>query len=128
MLHLRQQEARLAAEAAERRSALLADASHLLSSSLDSSTTLSTLARFLVPQLADFCAISLTRGDDTLEVLGSAHVDAKKEELILRAMGLWRVSPTASDPLTRALETGESTLVPSIEDWMIDELAGSEDV
>ena len=128
MLHLRQQEARLAAEAAERRSALLAEASHLLSGSLDSSTTLSTLARFLVPQLADFCAISLVRPDETLEVLGSAHVDAKKEELILRAMGLWRSDAGATDPLSRALRAGESTLVPTIEEWMVDELAGSDEV
>ena len=128
MLHLRQQEARLAAEAAERRSALLAEASHLLSGSLDSSTTLSTLARFLVPQLADFCAISLVRPDETLEVLGSAHVDPRKEELILRAMGLWRTDADATDPLSRALRAGESTLVPVIEEWMIDELAGSEQV
>jgi signal transduction histidine kinase/CheY-like chemotaxis protein len=128
LLHLRQQEARLAAEAAERRSTLLAEASHLLSSSLDSSTTLATLARFLVPQLADFCAISLLRQDNTLEVLGSAHVDARKEELILRAMGLWRIGAGASDPLSRAIDAGESTLVPEIEEWMIAELAGSDEV
>jgi CheY-like chemotaxis protein len=58
----REQAARAAAEEATRRSAFLAEASTLLSSSLDVDATLCNLARFVVPFLGDFAVV--TRADD----------------------------------------------------------------
>jgi signal transduction histidine kinase/DNA-binding NarL/FixJ family response regulator len=63
LLHQWQREARVRAEAAERRSALLAQASHLLGASLDSTTTLSHFARLLVPAYADACTVLLPDGE-----------------------------------------------------------------
>ncbi len=54
-----EQAARAAAEASKRRSAFLAEASDLLSSSLDADTTAKALARFAVPFLADLSALVL---------------------------------------------------------------------
>jgi signal transduction histidine kinase/CheY-like chemotaxis protein len=121
-LHERQREARLAAEAAERRAVLLGEASHLLGSSLDSSTTLSTLARFLVPQLADYCAISLD-GDDGHghgDVRGVAHVDPELEARL--RSGLSPRGPSAN-PLLEALQTTEGTVLEEIEDEVLAEAA-----
>lgn len=55
----REQSARQVAEKAMRRYALLAEASRLLSRSLDFDTTLSSLHRTLVPSLADGCQLVL---------------------------------------------------------------------
>ena len=55
----REQAARQAAEKAMRRSALLAEASRLLSRSLDFNATLASLHRAVVPALADACQLVL---------------------------------------------------------------------
>src|SRR5262249_7137413 len=55
----REQVARAAAEAAERRAAFLAEASVLLSSTLDYHATLSALARLAVPAIADWCVVDV---------------------------------------------------------------------
>jgi signal transduction histidine kinase len=54
-----EQAARAAAEESRRRSAFLAEASHVLSTSLDAETTAKSLSRFVVPFLADLGCIAL---------------------------------------------------------------------
>ncbi|MHB1223965.1 MAG: sensor histidine kinase [Gemmatimonadaceae bacterium] len=73
LLYRRQHDARLRAEAAEARSALLAEWSRVLASSLDSSTSLAHLPRLVVPRLADACAV-LLRQPGGLVVGGEAAV------------------------------------------------------
>lgn len=125
-LHLRQQQARVAAETAERRSRILADASHLLAGSLDSSTTLSTLARYLVPRLADYCSISLLTGEQELEASGVAHVDGELEALLRQGAQLaCEANSPGAGRLVAALLPIEPVLLPEIEDWMLEETANS---
>lgn len=57
---VREQAARAAAEESRRHSTFLAEASNLLSSSLDVETTARNITRFAVPALADLCALMLT--------------------------------------------------------------------
>ena len=57
---MREQAARAAAEESRRRSTFLAEASDLLSSSLDVDTTAKNLVRFAVPALADLSGLMLT--------------------------------------------------------------------
>jgi signal transduction histidine kinase len=120
-LHLRQHEARLEAEAAERRSSLLAEASHLLGGSLDSGTTLSTLARFVVPQLADYCAVSLVRPDGGLDVVGTAIHDPGKEPLLRKATQIASEELSDHHPIARAFRHGEVTFIPEIDAAMLEE-------
>ncbi|HYS53109.1 MAG TPA: GAF domain-containing sensor histidine kinase [Thermoanaerobaculia bacterium] len=58
--------ARAAAEKEERRAAFLATALQELTSSLDVSRTVATLARLFVPNLAEVCAIDVAEGDRSL--------------------------------------------------------------
>src|SRR3954452_19926883 len=53
----REREARAEAEAAERRARFLAEASALLDESLDYETTLQSVARLIVSQMADWCGV-----------------------------------------------------------------------
>ncbi len=71
----REQAARQVAEKAMRRYALLAEASRLLSRSLDFDTTLKGLYRTVVPALADGCQLVLY---DSNEEIWFAHVPAKE--------------------------------------------------
>ena len=61
---VREQSARAEAEAAQRRQTFLAEASHILATSLDYEATLQSLANLVVPTLADYCSIDLREADD----------------------------------------------------------------
>src|SRR5262245_59989206 len=75
--------ARQAAEREELRAAFLASAGQELTASLDLDQTVTTLARIIVPNLAEVCAIDLLEPDGTLRRAASAHRDPQKA----RALG-----------------------------------------
>jgi PAS domain S-box-containing protein len=114
----REHEARVAAESARERLAFLAEASAVLSSSLDPSTTLTSLGKLCVPTLADICFIDLVSDDGILHdevAVGSTEVrlhDA--QQLRRRRKELAGASPTSSGHL-EALG-GKGILYQSIDD------------
>jgi PAS domain S-box-containing protein len=110
----REQAARAEAENSQRRTALLAEASRVLSSSFDYQTTLAALVRLTVPTLADYCALDILVGEDSFERIGEAHVDPAKSMLI-REVGTYpRSALTASHPLIRVVSTGQPVLEAEI--------------
>jgi hypothetical protein len=104
------------AELAER---LLAQAGKELSSSLDYAQTLQRVARLAVPELADWCGVSIAGHDDVLEQVAVAHVDPEKVALA-RDYGE-RYPARLSDPAGAAevMRTGRAQLVPVITEEMI---------
>ena len=58
--------------------AFLAEASKILSSSLDTQQTLRAVAQVAVPRIGDWCAIDVLTGPRTVELLAVAHVDPGK--------------------------------------------------
>jgi signal transduction histidine kinase len=119
--------ARLAAQGAERRAALLAEASRVLGMSFDYQTTLSALTRLTVPALADYCAVDLVARDGSIERVGVAHVDAAKETLLWQLTRWVRAGFPMALPLRRALVDGESTLLPAVDDAMLASIQIDED-
>jgi len=72
------------AEARERRrKEFLAEASALLASSLDYEATIEQVARLLVPELGDACAVHLSTPQG-LQLVTIAHVDAEHQKLLER--------------------------------------------
>jgi len=120
-LYLRQRQAREAAEQGERRAAFLAEASRVLASSFDTSTTLAQLARLAVPQLADLCVVDVLDADGAYQQAGAAHVDPAKEGLI-RAVE--PCAPARPHPITRLYAAGEPVLLADIPDEIVAEIAG----
>lgn len=59
----------------------LATATDLLASSLDYETTLSTVAKLAVPEIADWCAVDVIDETGAIRRLAVAHVDPQKIEL-----------------------------------------------
>ncbi|MDQ6871578.1 MAG: PAS domain S-box protein [Gemmatimonadota bacterium] len=110
----REQAARAEAENSQKRTALLAEASRVLSSSFDYQTTLAALVRLAVPTLADYCALDILVGEDSFERIGEAHVDPTKSMLIREVATFPRGALTASHPLIRVMSTGQPVLEADI--------------
>ena len=106
----REQAARAEAENSEKRAALLAEASRVLSASFDYQTTLAALVRLAVPALADYCALDIVSADDSFERVGEAHVDPAKSALIRQVARFPRSALTANHPLIRVVTTGVPVL------------------
>jgi PAS domain S-box-containing protein len=118
-LHLiREQTARAAAEASERRAAFLADAGISLASSLDYHTTLARLVRLAVPFMADWCALDVRDEDGTVRRFEVAHADAGKEDLARQLMA-FSPDPEGEDPQARVMRTREPFLAPECNDEML---------
>jgi signal transduction histidine kinase/DNA-binding NarL/FixJ family response regulator len=105
---IREQIARAEAEAAERRSSFLAEASRVLGSSLDYEATFPTLAQLAVPVLGECCVIDILERSGEVRRVATAHVDAEKGRALA---ALARVVPQMSNtahPVIRVLRTGRT--------------------
>jgi PAS domain S-box-containing protein len=78
----REQAARATAEAAQRRSAFLAEASSVLASSLDYKATLAAVARLAVPGMADWCVVDVLDPQGKLQRLAVAHADPARLAMV----------------------------------------------
>jgi signal transduction histidine kinase/DNA-binding response OmpR family regulator len=106
--------ARAAAEEATRRASFLADASKVLSSSLDHETTLRGLLRLTVPYLADFGAISLA---DSQGQIGSTEIawgepGGQPDSAMIAPE---QIHPRLTAALQDILASGESSFVPYLD-------------
>jgi PAS domain S-box-containing protein len=110
----REQAARAEAENSQKRTALLAEASRVLSTSFDYQTTLAALVRLAVPTLADYCALDILEGENEFKRIGEAHVDPTKSSLIRKVGTFPRSALTAQHPLIRVMTTGFPVLEADI--------------
>jgi signal transduction histidine kinase len=97
----------------------LAEASHLLGSTLDYTETLRRLTRLAVPRLADWCAIFMADDHGELQPVEVAHADPTKVE---RAMEMRRQFPPNKKDRRGAYEvlrTGRSIYIREIADEML---------
>ncbi len=103
------------AEEAQRRLALLAEASTLLAS-LDSSHTLEQLARLAVTAMADWCSIAVIDEDGlSLSRVAIAHADPDKQELADRLRQSGRHDPQAPTGVSEVIRTGRPQLIPVVD-------------
>jgi signal transduction histidine kinase len=83
---LLEQSAREQAEKEAGRARFLADASAALDASLNAERTLASLAKMIVPRLADWCLIDLLEEKGVRRV-AAVHADPLKQELLLSRLG-----------------------------------------
>jgi signal transduction histidine kinase len=107
--------------AEERR--LVAEASQLLSSSLDYETTLRNVAALLVPDFADWCVIELVGEGGALCRLAIAHMDPRKVQLADELAVRFRHDPNGAFGAPRAVRTGESELASDVPAAMLEAVA-----
>jgi PAS domain S-box-containing protein len=121
-----EQVARISAESAEQENRrrletdrFLAEASRVLSSSLDFETTLRSVARLAVPRLADWCVVHIQDPKAGLRQLVVQHQDPK---LIRWARELERRYPADLDSphgIGRVFKTGDPLIYPTVTDEML---------
>lgn len=125
-LFMRRREAETAVQDSERRFAFLAEASALLSASLNYERTLTKVARLGVPTLADWCAVDVLEADGSVRRLAVAHKDAAKVALANRMRR--RYPPeNAERGLGKVLRTGRPELYAEIADEDLETLAFDEE-
>jgi signal transduction histidine kinase len=106
--------ARARAEAAQRREAFLAEASNVLSASLDYSLTLENLVRLVVPRVADWCIIDLFDDAGMSSIVNYAHRDPAREELLVRLRDNYSPAPLPELPPRHVLRYRKPTLIGNV--------------
>jgi PAS domain S-box-containing protein len=91
----------------------LADASALLSSSLDPETILRRLGEMAVPRLADWCAIDVAADSAPYKRLVVAHSDRSKIDLAMEMDRDYRATPE-EDVIAQVMRTGETAMIGSM--------------
>ncbi|HEX2188486.1 MAG TPA: ATP-binding protein [Longimicrobiaceae bacterium] len=128
VLYLGQRAARARAEAGERRARFLAEASRVLSASFDQQTTLATLARVVVPELADYCVIDAEGPDGETVRIGAAHADPARERLLRESVGLWGGAIPRGHELLRGLTEGQFVLLEEVPPGLLEAPSAPEEV
>ncbi len=118
----REQDARAAAEAAQRRSSFLARASQVLASSLDYSTTLQSVAALAVPDIADWCFIDLIV-EESLRRVAVTSVSPRRPELPRELESANLLDADAPVGPANVLRTGQSELMEHVDDDVLASIA-----
>ena len=113
--------------AARERLSFIAEASELLSSSLDYSTTLARLARLVVPRLADWCAVDMLGPEGEIERLAVAHEDPEKVRWAYELQDRYPPKPDDLHGVSYVLRTGEPEFIPEISDELLEESIGDDE-
>jgi PAS domain S-box-containing protein len=104
------------AEIAQR---LLAEAGRELSSSLDYEQTLQKVARLAVPELADWCGVSMRGRGDTLDQVAVAHVDPAKAAVAREFGERYPARLSARGAAAEVIRSGQPQLVAEITDELL---------
>lgn len=100
-----EQAAREHAENVSRRARFIAEASAVLDSSLDPNATLLSLARLIVPRVADWCVIDLV-DDDRIRRVAGVHADPEKQALLEELKQQFPPYADSPQPSARVVRTG----------------------
>ncbi|WP_340643545.1 hybrid sensor histidine kinase/response regulator [Phormidium pseudopriestleyi] len=105
----------------------LSDASTILSSSLDYQTTLATVADLTVPQLADWCTVTVVEENGRLPPPITAHINPDKVAWAKQLNDKYPVDPDAPRGSPQVLRTGISEFYPYIPEELLVEAALDEE-
>ena len=97
--------------------AFLAEASVVLTETLDLQHTLTELVELAVPRLADWCTIDMLDHGEIRNV-GVAHADPETARLARRLHARRPVRAQASSGVSAALATGRSQLIQDVPAWL----------
>jgi serine phosphatase RsbU (regulator of sigma subunit) len=111
---------------AHRRDALMARASHLLSSALSVHEVADLVAQLAVPELADWCFVELAR-DGAIDRVVSRHRDPAKEPFIAEFDRAFPLDPDSPVGSPKVIRTGEPELIGEIPDEFLVQAAQNEE-
>src|SRR5215212_1636011 len=105
----------------------LAQASSVLSSSLDFRETLASVARLAVPTLADWCAVDVLEDDGSVERLAVEHPDPGKVTLAYELEERYPPGPGEPGGVRGVLREGQPAFYPEITEGMLAATARDEE-
>jgi PAS domain S-box-containing protein len=111
---IREQVARIEAEAAQKRSQFLARVSAVLSSSLDYEATLRNVARLVVPELADWCGVYLRKDDGRIEQIAVEHADPARAGWARELERRFPIDPEDPQGVANVIRAARSEIYPEI--------------
>src|SRR5690242_18296322 len=118
-LYQAERDARAEAERANDRLAFLAEASEILSRSLDYRETLAEVARLAVPRLADWCSVEMLEDGEIVSV-AVTHVDPAKVQLARDLRKRYPPPVDAPTGVPNVIRSGQPELWPEIPQDVID--------
>ena len=104
---------------AERTLRYLADASTVLSASLDHDLTIDDLARLVVPELADWCSVSVVEAG-RIRMVSVAHTDPAKVDLVRSLEARYPGDLEGTTRTAAVIRSGRTDIVRDITDEMIE--------
>ncbi|MBW4541614.1 MAG: GAF domain-containing protein [Myxacorys chilensis ATA2-1-KO14] len=120
---IREQTARLEAEADQRRSSFLGEVTMALASSLEYERTLASVADLVVPFFADWCAVDLLQDNQSIHRVAVAHCDAEKVNLAWEVYRRYPKQLAEAEGVSKVLRTGQAEIVAEIPDAILERLA-----
>lgn len=111
-------QAALTARSAERQARYLVKTGDILASSLNHEQTLQALADVVVPELADWCGVSVVDGQ-TVRQVAIAHVDPGKVRLARELSQRYPQDPDAATGVPNVVRTGKPELHADIPDDLL---------
>jgi PAS domain S-box-containing protein len=96
--------------ASEERARFLANASRVLSESLDHDETLSQVARLAVPTLADWCVVYMLEEDGEIARIAMEHANPSHQDLREEMQRDHRINPRATTGVPEVIRSGTSIL------------------
>jgi serine phosphatase RsbU (regulator of sigma subunit) len=97
---------------------LLADASDVLSETLDYERTLQQLAELAVQRLADWCTVTIVEGGEIVDV-AVAHADPEQVALVRRLQQEYPQDPDAPNGAPAVIRSGRTEYIPEIPDELL---------
>ena len=117
-----EQRARTDAERARERLRFLAEASSVLSQTLDLQITLKNVTTLAVPTLATWCVVHLVDGE-AVKLVAAAHVDPARAGLLTEAHERYPTALAAQDGVGAVIRTGETKRWDNITDETLQRIA-----
>jgi CheY-like chemotaxis protein len=97
---------------AERPLRLLAEAGERVGASLDPAETAHSVARLVVPRLADWCTVERASAEGTLHLLEAAHVEPGLRDVLREMLSRFRVPASASVGPQTVARSGKTEMFP----------------
>ena len=116
-----------ATELSRKRLAFLAEASRVLSASLELDVTLQQIAELAVPTLADWCGVSIVEPDGTLKQVAIAHVDREKVKWARQLAERYPPDPDSPHGVYAVVRSQQSIFMPVIPEQLLVESAVDEE-
>jgi PAS domain S-box-containing protein len=119
-LMIQERDSRRGAEAAQQQTEFIAEVGTVLDTVLDFERALQELARIAVPRLGDWCVIDVLEGDGSIARYAAAHADPDRHLLIQALRDAYPGDLDAQRGLPFTIRTGESQLIPTVTDDMLE--------